>query len=492
MKKICFIVYTVLFFAFLSCSGDIFDNIKEHASEEKVYVTKFDDPVAYAGLERVEINLLDAGRIPSSEINLAKAVKTVVEYDDKVLTYDEVKSWVNITGLTVPKMYRFTIYNIDEYGNKSIPVEISSIPYTSEEFETLLFPNPLLFISPTAAEISWPNGLSSGFFDYVDLEYKYTDINGNTIDTITGNSFTMLNLEASVSVPVHLRCRIIPKVGGTKIIDTLVITHTLNIAPCTEAEYLASREDRVIQAAFIEGTESTDGKITWGGTTTHLAFSEIRYKTNSGNTNTLRILPSTNSFVCPDAKAGELLEYRSVFNPTSTADTFYRPWKTYQYPLIYKYDRSEWTGVSRNGNHGWGDGKGGQPELLFDGDAASGWHSRVGSPLPQCIVIDMKQPLSIDRIMFQPPYTNGWCYIDDIEIYLSNTEMKPEDAPAPLPSWGNPVFKGKYPYGSVGTNWDIDFPDGSSGQYCALIFPNSTSGNTYISAMEFVVYGRGN
>jgi hypothetical protein len=492
MKKIFFIVYTVFSFAVLSCSGDIFDNINEHASKERVYVAKFDDPVAHAGFERVEIDLLNAGRIPSSEIKLGKAVKTVVEYDDKVITYDEVKSWLDIRGLTVPKLYRFTIYNVDEYGNKSVPVETSSIPYTSEEFHTLVFPNPFLDIAPTSANISWPNGLASGFFDYVDLEYKYTDKNGSTIDTITGNSFLMLNLEASKSVEVQLRCRIIPRVNGSNIIDTLFITHTLNVAPCTEAEYLASREDRVLQDVFIEGTESTDGKTTWGGTTSHLVFSEIRYKTNGGDTKTLRVPTSTSSFVCPDAKVGELMEFRSAFTPTSTADTFYRAWQPYKYPVVYKYGRSDWTGVSRNGNHPWGDGKGGQPALLFDGDNASGWHSKVGATLPQCVVIDMKQSLPIDRIIVQPPFTSGWCYLSNIEIYLTDTEMNPDDAPNTPASWGKPVFKGEYPYGSVGNNWYITFPAGSSGRYCTLVFPDSTSGNTYISVMEFVAYGKGN
>jgi hypothetical protein len=491
MKKIFFIVYTLLFFAFLSCSNDIFDNIEEHASKEKVYVGKFDDPVAYAGFERVEIDLLKAGRIPSSEVKIGKAVKTVVEYDDKVITYNEVKSWLNITGLTVPKLYRFTIYNVDEYGNKSVPVETSSIPYTAEEFNALVFPNPFMNVSPFAADISWPNGLASGFFDYVDLEYSYTDINGHTIDTITETSFLMLNMETLKTIQVHLTCRIIPKVGGSNIIDTLVLTHTLDVTPCTEDEYLASREDRVLQSAFIDGTESTDGQTTWGGTTNHLAFSEIRYTTNSGSIKTLRVPTSTSSLVCSDAKVGGLLEYRSAFNPTSTVDTFYRPWKTYQYPLVYKYDRSKWTGVSRNGNHPWGDGKGGQPALIFDGDNASGWHSKVGAPLPQCIVIDMQQSLPIERIMFQPPFTSGWCYIQDIEIYLTDTEMNPDDAPTPPASWGKPVFKGVYPSEGVGMNWDIDFPAGSSGRYCALVFPTSTSGNTYISFMEFVAYGKG-
>jgi hypothetical protein len=47
-------------------------------------------------IERVEIDLLKAGRIPSQDVFLGKAKKTIVEYDDITLTYDSVCSYVNI------------------------------------------------------------------------------------------------------------------------------------------------------------------------------------------------------------------------------------------------------------------------------------------------------------------------------------------------------------------------------------------------------------
>jgi hypothetical protein len=493
MKKILFFLSLMSVCMLYSCT-DIYDNIKKYATEETIYVGKFDEPRGYQGFERVEIDLLDAGRIPSSQIKLGKAKKTVVEYDDKVITYDSVMSWVNITGLTVPKLYRFKIYNVDDYGNKSVAVETALIPYTAEERDALVFPSPMLAISPTAAEFEWPNGLSSGFFDFAEIVYSFPTKDGIVADTTQDTKFVLTNLKMGEIVPVSIICKIIPKINGEVIIDTIDLERTISITSATPEEYLESREKRSVSEAYIVGS---NGKITWGEATNHLIYSELRYKTIAGGTEILRTLSTIDTLECPDAKPGELIEVRSAFVPTATADTFVSGWQVYKYPFLYKYPRTEWTAEARNGNHGWipdgdgGTGKGGQPVCVFDGNTASGWHSRVGAPLPQCLAIDMKESLNINHIMVQPPFTATWCYVQDLEIYLSDTPMSVTGA-VPDPSWGNPVIRLRYPYGSTGKNWDIDFPTGTSARYVALVFPTSGSGSTYISFMEFVVYGDGN
>jgi hypothetical protein len=331
MKQILFFLCAVAVCISYSCS-EIYDNIKDFAPEETVYVGKFDQTVAYAGFERVEIDLLIAGQTPSGDIKLGKAKKTVVEYDSTVITYDSVRSWVNITGLKTPKMYRFYIYNIDEYGNKSIPVEATAIPYTQEDLDALVLPSPLQTISPTSVEFNWPDGLSSGFFDFVDVIYAYTDKNGvrrsgKTADT----KFVVTNLEKGTLASVEIKCRIIPKISNNPIIDTINMDRTVTVLTITEAEYLASRTSRIVAATLISGT---DGKVIWGDVTDHLALSEIRYKNNSGTTTTLRALPTDTTIVCKDVKPGELFEHRSAFVPTSTVDTFYSVWKTSAVPFL--------------------------------------------------------------------------------------------------------------------------------------------------------------
>lgn len=101
------LLYALIGFAMIlqiGCKG-MYDNLEKYAKED-IYSAKYDTIIGQVGYERVEIDLLKAGRNPSSKIYMRKAKKTVVEYDDKRIVIDSVVSWVNITGLTVSKLYR--------------------------------------------------------------------------------------------------------------------------------------------------------------------------------------------------------------------------------------------------------------------------------------------------------------------------------------------------------------------------------------------------
>src|SRR5690606_26735624 len=108
-----------------SCDG-MYDSLEEY-SGEIVYPAKYDTIIGHIGFERVEIDLMKAGRVPSADIKLGKAKKTVIEYDDQVITIDSLVSWVNITDLDQPKLYRFRVYTLDEYENPSVAQEIALI-----------------------------------------------------------------------------------------------------------------------------------------------------------------------------------------------------------------------------------------------------------------------------------------------------------------------------------------------------------------------------
>jgi uncharacterized protein YjdB len=157
---------------------------------------------------------------------------------------------------------------------------------------------------------------------------------------------------------------------------------------------------------------------------------------------------------------------------------------------IVKYSTEGWTATSRNGNHNWqGDGGdvdgAGQPWCVLDGDKTTGWHSRVGAPLPQCMVVDMKSLKDIHRLVIWH-VTDGlryqWLYYKTIEIYLSNDPVAPDERQA---SWGEPVGVHNYTGG-----YDpviINLTPNSQGQYLILYFPDSTN-NTFISFGELDVY----
>jgi hypothetical protein len=94
MKKSVFLALIVA--VAMSCSND-------NNSVEDVEVDGLDGIInVQIGYERVEIDLLKAGRIPASRIFTTKAKKTVIECPDFTepcnrRVIDSICSWVNVT-----------------------------------------------------------------------------------------------------------------------------------------------------------------------------------------------------------------------------------------------------------------------------------------------------------------------------------------------------------------------------------------------------------
>ncbi|MDR1896154.1 MAG: DUF4998 domain-containing protein [Prevotellaceae bacterium] len=217
---------------YVSC-GDIYDNIKEFSVEEIVYPAHFDTIHGKVGYERVEIDLSQYGRIPSSQMNLGKAKGTLIEYDDKVITFDSVCSWVNITGLTQSKLYRFKVYTIDEHKNRSTPKEIALTPYTADDESALALPSPLFIESTTMALVEWRNSVSNELFDFLSYEYSYKDKNGNTKSgSGVGDlpSFFIEDVEWGKVVQVTMVNKVLPKLLNRPIMDTVTWTYQLEFA----------------------------------------------------------------------------------------------------------------------------------------------------------------------------------------------------------------------------------------------------------------------
>lgn len=216
--------------ALLGSCKDMYENIEQYAGET-VYPAKFDTIVGFIGYERAEINLMKAGRIPSRDIKLGKASKTIIEYDNEQIVIDSLVSWVNLEGLTQPKLYRIKAYTIDEFGNKSVPQEIAVIPYTQSDANSLSIAAPRILAAPGAAVLDWPNGLNSILLNYIDLSYSYIDKDGQLR---TGNRganprIFLANLTAGQNLEVTMNYRIVPKINGNTILDTIALSKTINI-----------------------------------------------------------------------------------------------------------------------------------------------------------------------------------------------------------------------------------------------------------------------
>ncbi len=270
-KLIPFFVFIV--FVLSSCSK-MYDNIQQYA-DEQVYPAKYDTIIGFIGYERVEIELMKAGRIPAADIKLGKAKKTIIEYDDQKITMDSLVSWVNITGLTQPKLYRFRIYTIDEFDNKSVPQEIALIPYTETDFKSLAISSPKIMSSPNAAVIEWPNGLSSTLLDYQSLSYEYTDKD----DEIRKGSrdenprFVVANLTPSQEVTINVTYKVIPKINSAPIIDTLDLEVPIQLIMPTENTPFSPAERAVLEANGV--TDFTSAGVS--------AFTELTYPVHTNS-----------------------------------------------------------------------------------------------------------------------------------------------------------------------------------------------------------------
>ena len=216
-----------------SCT-DMYDSLREFATEETVYPASFDTITGKIGFERVEIDLSTKGRIPPSKMKLQKAKKTVIEcsFFDSPMIIDSVCSWVNITGLTEPEEYTFKVYTEDEYGNRSIPQEISLIPYTSHDLNQMELLSPLITESSSTALIEWNSKLSGVLFDCYAYSYSYKD-NDNVTQTGTGTgdlpSFFVENVRKGNTIPVELTLKIRPKKNGISILDTISWPSIINL-----------------------------------------------------------------------------------------------------------------------------------------------------------------------------------------------------------------------------------------------------------------------
>ncbi len=258
MRKILSLLLIVSTALLWSCDS-MYDRQAEFEGEI-VYPAKFDTIVGHIGFERVEIDLLKAGRISSKQINMGKAKKTVVEYDDQKIVIDSLVSYVNIKNLKQPKLYRFRVYTIDEYENKSVPQEIALIPFTKSDLEAFAIAPPRVMSSPSAAVIDWPNGISSVLLNYYGLSFEYTDKDGVVRKGVRGTDsrFFVGGLNPGQSVDIKMEYKIIPKVNRVPIIDTVYFADKITVKMPTSSTPFPAAERSILEANGVT-TFTADG-----------------------------------------------------------------------------------------------------------------------------------------------------------------------------------------------------------------------------------------
>jgi hypothetical protein len=400
MKRFFLAIILSLAWMSYSCKEDgMYTNIRELLpSGETVYPAKFDTVIVKVGIGRVEIDLMKAGRIPAGEIHLGKAVKTVIEYEgqpnDRPIVIDSVCSWVNITGLTMQKLYRFYIYTEGEHGNRSVPVEATAVPYTEDDAASLAVASPRISASPWAASIDWPRGLSSLQFDYYGLVYSYRDRNGQTVTgTLTDAPVIMLeNVTPEEEVTVDVRYKIVPLIDKKPILDTLILGRPIVLTMPPQESYQSTLQNRTV-GTFARMNDKSELQINWNPADNDptLRYTTVTWQDYNGQEQVVRVENGDTRTVIQGLRTGGSVAISSWYNPVGSGDLILNALpRSYTPAQELQLARDHWTVVSASDYEAYQDNC--SPEKILDNDVASYYFSRWtgGSPpFPHWIIIDM-------------------------------------------------------------------------------------------------------
>lgn len=242
------------------------------------------------------------------------------------------------------------------------------------------------------------------------------------------------------------------------------------------ANFQAALMDRRIKSVTLTDKEAS---IDWYSAAEGLLANEVRYVRNNGTESIIRMPSDEFTTHCPDAKAGEEFEYRSLFIPEEEAvDTFYTEWTKELLPAEYKFDRSGWTITVSDETAGDGGGK----DAVLDNLLNTWWHSNYtggNTPLPHWAIIDMLSSKDISKIeAYRRP---GSTDTKSIEFYVGNTS----DVDAT--DWVQ-IATGAF---SSGDRLELPIPESTNtnqGRYLKILLPDSNR-NPFTNLAEVYVYG---
>ncbi|MDR2773446.1 MAG: DUF4998 domain-containing protein [Tannerella sp.] len=158
--------------ALYSCS-EMNDKHEQYLDGEIIYAAMVDSAFMYPGRERAEIEVL----IRSQRIETVRIFWN--SYSDS--TDLDINGQVGTFSTTIEDLleqdYIFNVVSIDEFGNRSLPVEVSGRVY-GDNYQSGLIDRSIRWISPTAngLTVQWGSTVSS----VAGVEIVYTNIEGNS------------------------------------------------------------------------------------------------------------------------------------------------------------------------------------------------------------------------------------------------------------------------------------------------------------------------
>jgi hypothetical protein len=552
MKQIMYFLSVVLVAAMSACTGQ-YDNIDQYATDETVYVGKYNDldPAAVSvGYNRLEIDLTDVstGRVTADQLYMGKAKRTVIEYEEANIrvrkAFDSLCSWINVTGLTSSKTYIIKIYTEDAKGNKSVAVEALGKPFTNIDVESIPFPLPNVYPAPSFVECRWPEGFNSSLYKFIEMEYWVYDKNNVELKHDKLNSkvsvpnFSVTDLVQNDSINIAFQCRVIPIMESGRILDTITIRDTLRAGTMSMDDYLNSKQMRKIESALINSDGS--GTITFNSNEVpdhQLIELSIKWTKKDRTQGSLTIKNTEKSVKCENILLGEKFEICALYGVEGSTYPKCVEGTTFK----QKYTKEEiknkkWVVLPHNGYYsGWGttgEWRGGHPMNVFDDDIKTGWHT-FNAParlLPQALTIDMQVPTKVSAVNFRsslhesfygyckhvemfvtnvPPisiyesnlYTINWDQTkqdrwDSYDNWIDRYKIKDDESFPPLlrDSWGFSAARELADRKSA--NMWLVASEQRTGRFLILLFPDSADGATdgtgHIYINELEVYHDGN
>ena len=490
----------------VSCSR-IYDNIEEYVDGEIIYIDRLDGIIqVQIGFERVEIDLLKAGRIPSSQIRMAKATKTVIECEDfdepghrRVI--DSICSWVNVTGLTQLKYYDLTIYTEDDNGNRSLSFKTSVRPYTQENLLSLEITPPTINAASSSAQIEWLDGISALTHQVLSFQSKYTDRDGIVITDglIQGDRPVIFveNVLSEVDIPITLDCRVIPTIANPDLSYTPIID-TLDFHPTFSIRLSAEAGDVIFLKAPAPGAESdltdeTNVVFAWTKVAEIDAYTikfsllpnfpeTSTYTLDVGDVNEWTMDNDDILDVVNQLEGSYFTEFFWTVTPTeqeTSVKTSFRLIRAWKVGMYYEIDRSGWLALNAPSELS------GYPLIqAIDGNLATFWHTS-GVDLPHWFIVDMRTPQSVFKFdVLRTPST----YEDtrEVELYLGNS-------PDVIGVWTK-IGEGAFTPGTNGNTQPrlevITTDNVTQGRYLRLNLLNGRVGSTnpYVNVCEIYLY----
>jgi hypothetical protein len=235
--------------------------------------------------------------------------------------------------------------------------------------------------------------------------------------------------------------------------------------------YESVLENRRVKSAETTGSTTV---IQWYAAADDYVCSEIRYTDVNNEVRIVRALVNESSKSCPDAKTGSTYEYRSLYVPTNSIDTFFMEWTPIA-PLV-KLNKSSWSVKA------WSDEQvddGGGAAVLINGNLGDYWHSQWRAPaaqLPHWAIIDMGATQKIGKINTYRRRNNTntksvWYYVSD--------------DPDPNATTWTKIAEGTFASGDL-----LSLPVSVSvpGRYLKIYLPDSNNGQN-TSVAEIDVFG---